>query len=136
MRKPVNKDIVNRKTVIKNSENKRKSEDTKMESRKGEESRERGMNDRIRRLRKQSVETQAHIDMERARLFTEVYRQYEGTVSVPELRAMCLKHYFTHKTLCINPGELIVGEKGDGPQAAPTFPELCCHTVQDLHITY
>lgn len=134
MRKPVNKDIVNRKTVIKNSENKRKSEDTKMESRKGEESRERGMNDRIRTLRKQSVETQAHIDMERARLFTEVYRQYEGTVSVPELRAMCLKYYFTHKTLCINPGELIVGEKGDGPQAAPTFPELCCHTVQDLHI--
>lgn len=94
----------------------------------------RGMNDRVRRLRKQSVETQAHIDMERARLFTEVYKQYEGTVSVPELRAMCLKHYFTHKTLCINPGELIVGEKGDGPQAAPTFPELCCHTVQDLHV--
>ncbi len=98
------------------------------------DNRERGMNERIRRLRKQSVDTQAHIDMERARLFTEVYKQYEGTVSVPELRAMGLRHYFANKTLCINPGELIVGEKGDGPQAAPTFPELCCHTVQDLKV--
>lgn len=95
---------------------------------------ERGMNERIRKLRKQSVETQAYIDMERARLFTEVYKKYEGSVSVPELRAMGLRHYFANKTLCINPGELIVGEKGDGPQAAPTFPELCCHTVDDLHV--
>lgn len=95
---------------------------------------ERGINDRVRALRKQSVETQAYIDMERARLFTEVYREYEGSLSVPELRAMGLKHYFANKTLCINEGELIVGEKGCGPQAAPTFPELCCHTVQDLHV--
>ncbi|MDO5409105.1 MAG: glycyl radical protein [Lachnospiraceae bacterium] len=101
---------------------------------KGLKAGERGMNERIRRLRKQSLETQAHIDMERARLFTEVYREYEGRVSVPELRALCLKHYFAHKTLCINEGELIVGEKGSGPQASPTFPELCCHTVQDLKV--
>ena len=39
-----------------------------------------------------------------------------------------------NKTLCINDGELIVGEKGDGPQAAPSFPELCCHTVEDMKI--
>jgi formate C-acetyltransferase len=39
-----------------------------------------------------------------------------------------------HKTICINPGELIVGEKGPGPQAAPTYPELCCHSLQDLEI--
>jgi formate C-acetyltransferase len=39
-----------------------------------------------------------------------------------------------HKTICINPGELIVGEKGPSPQAAPTFPELCCHTLEDLGI--
>ena len=29
---------------------------------------------------------------------------------------------------------MIVGEKGNSPQAAPTFPELCCHTVEDMHI--
>ena len=95
---------------------------------------ERGMNERIRRLRKQSTETQAHIDMERARYFTEAYRRYEWEVSIPELRALSLKHYFANKTICIEDGELIVGEKGSGPQAAPTFPDLCCHTVDDLKI--
>lgn len=94
----------------------------------------RGMNARIRSLREQSVTTQAHIDMERAKYFTEIYRQYEGTVSVPELRALALKNYFSKKTLYIGDGELIVGEKGCDPQAAPTFPDLCCHTVQDLKV--
>jgi len=39
-----------------------------------------------------------------------------------------------HKTICINEGELIVGEKGPEPKAAPTFPELCCHSLEDLDI--
>ncbi|WMJ88183.1 trans-4-hydroxy-L-proline dehydratase [Anaerocolumna sp. MB42-C2] len=95
---------------------------------------ERGMNKRIQNLRKISMETPAHIDMERARLFTEAYKTYEGSVSIPELRALALKHYFSNKTLFIGEGELIVGEKGNGPQASPTFPELCCHTVEDLHV--
>ena len=94
---------------------------------------ERGMNDRIKRLRKESLETQPHIYMERAVLETEAYKKYEGTVSVPELRALVLKHFFTNKTISIGPDELIVGEKGDGPQSAPTFPELCCHTLEDMH---
>lgn len=94
---------------------------------------ERGMNDRIKRLRKESMETQPHIYMERAVLETEAYKMYEGTVSVPELRALVLKHFFSNKTITIGKDELIVGEKGDGPQSAPTFPELCCHTVQDMH---
>lgn len=47
---------------------------------------------------------------------------------------MSFKHFMEHKALCINDGELIVGEKGDGPQAAPSFPELCCHTVEDMKV--
>jgi len=90
------------------------------------------MNERIRRLRRQSVETQPHIDIERAVLETEAYQMYEGKVSVPELRALTLKHIFSHKTLYIGEGELIVGEKGTDPQSAPTFPELCCHTLEDM----
>jgi formate C-acetyltransferase len=38
------------------------------------------------------------------------------------------------KTITITPGELIVGEKGPRPKAAPTYPELCCHTLEDLEI--
>lgn len=95
---------------------------------------ERGMNERIRKLRKQSLETEPHIYMERADLETDAYMMYEGSVSVQELRALAFKHFMANKTLCINDGELIVGEKGDGPQAAPSFPELCCHTVEDMKI--
>ncbi|KAL1110029.1 hypothetical protein AAG570_014169 [Ranatra chinensis] len=95
---------------------------------------ERGMNERVRKLRKQSVETEPHIYMERASLMTDAYQIYEGSVSVPVMRALAFKHFMENRKLCINDGELIVGEKGDGPQAAPTFPELCCHTLDDMKI--
>ena len=72
---------------------------------------ERGMNERIRKLRKQSLETEPHIYMERAKLETEAYMMYEGSVSVPELRALAFKHFMERKALCINDGELIVWEK-------------------------
>lgn len=95
---------------------------------------ERGMNERVKKLRAQSVNTIPSIYMERATLMTEAYKKYEGTVSVPEMRALAFKHFMENKSLCINEGELIVGEKGDRPQAAPTFPELCCHTIEDMRI--
>ena len=57
----------------------------------------RGMNARIRSLREQSDTTQAHIDMQRAKYFTETYRQYEETVSIPGLRALALKNCFSKK---------------------------------------
>ncbi len=95
---------------------------------------ERGMNERIQRLRKISVETPAYVDMERAKYFTEAYKEYEGSVSIPELRALAFKHYFANKTLYIGEGELIVGEKGSSPLKTPTFPDICCHTIDDLHV--
>ncbi|MEF9953792.1 MAG: glycyl radical protein [Clostridium sp.] len=93
-----------------------------------------GMNDRIRKLREQSVNTEATIYIERAKLMTDFYKKYDGTMSIPEMRASALKYFFEHKTLCINDGELIVGEKGSAPQSSPTFPELCCHTLDDMHV--
>lgn len=95
---------------------------------------QRGMNERIRKLREQSINTQASICMERAILETEAYQMYEGCVSVPELRALAFRHIMEHKTLCINKGELIIGEKGSSPQSAPSFPEICCHTTEDLRL--
>lgn len=93
-----------------------------------------GATERVRRLREESLNTQPRIYMERAVLETEAYEKYEGTVSVPELRALTLRHFFENKFISIHKGELIVGEKGDGPQSAPTFPELCCHTLEDMKI--
>ncbi len=54
--------------------------------------------------------------------------------SVPVARALAFKHLMENKTICINDGELIVGEKGPAPKATPTYPELCCHSSQDLQI--
>lgn len=92
------------------------------------------MNERIKSLREQSVNTEPRLYMERANLFTDAYMKYEGSVSTPELRALAFKYFLENKTISINEGELIVGEKGDGPQEAPTFPELCCHTLEDMQV--
>ncbi|MGL6106209.1 trans-4-hydroxy-L-proline dehydratase [Romboutsia sp.] len=95
---------------------------------------ERGMNERIKKLRRESTSATPHIYMERANLVTDAYMKYEGSVSTPEMRALAFKHFMENKTLCINDGELIVGEKGDGPQSAPSFPEICCHTLEDMKV--
>lgn len=92
------------------------------------------MNERVKALREQSLNTQAHLYMERADIMTDAYLEYEGSVSVPEMRAIAFREFMAKKTLCINDGELIVGEKGDSPQAAPSFPELCCHSLEDMRV--
>lgn len=95
---------------------------------------DRGCTERIRRLRRVSHSTQPHLDLQRALIETEVYKEWEGKVSVPVLRAMVLKEYFSRKDLYFDDDELIVGEKGVDPQCSPTFPELCCHTVEDMKV--
>ena len=93
-----------------------------------------GCTQRVRQLREQSINAAHSISMERAKIITDVYRQYEGKTSLPKLRALVLFHYMERRTLYLGENELIVGEKGAIPQSAPTFPELCCHTVKDLEI--
>jgi formate C-acetyltransferase len=55
-------------------------------------------------------------------------------VSTPVKRALALKYILKHKSICINDGELIVGERGPEPKATPTYPEICVHSLQDLNI--
>ena len=92
----------------------------------------RGMNERIQKLREISVNTPVHIDLERAKIETDFYKANDGKYSMPVMRAMTLKEYFCKRTLYLGDGELIVGEKGKDPQASPTFPELCCHSEEDM----
>ncbi len=92
----------------------------------------RGMNERIQRLREQSVTTPVHIDLERAKIETDFYKENDGKYSVPVMRAMAFKEFFSKKTLYFGDEELILGEKGKDPQASPTFPELCCHSEEDM----
>ena len=92
-----------------------------------------GMNDRIRRLRQQNFDTPTTLSIERALIETEFYKQYYGTMPTPILRARNFYEICKKKTLYIGPDELIVGERGPVPKAVPTFPELTCHSVEDLH---
>jgi len=93
------------------------------------------VNDRIKRLREQSVNLRPYLSLERATLLTQFYKQGQSErVSVPVARALALKYILENKEICINPGELIVGERGPGPRAAPTYPEICTHTLNDFEI--
>jgi pyruvate formate-lyase/glycerol dehydratase family glycyl radical enzyme len=92
------------------------------------------ISERVARLRQQSLEARPAISTERAELMTEVYRQTTELMSPPMRRARAFEYLMEYKALYIGPGELIVGEKGCAPKATPTFPELCCHSLQDLDI--
>jgi formate C-acetyltransferase len=93
-----------------------------------------GMNDRIRRLRRLSVETQPSLSIERALHETEFYRENYGTCSIPVLRASNFLDHCRKKTIYLGEGELIVGERGPAPKVVPTFPELTCHSAEDFHV--
>ena len=92
------------------------------------------MNARIKRLRRVSVDAQPSISIERALLVTEFCKENIGKVSTPVLRAMIFAHLCEKKTIYIGDDELIVGERGPYPKSVPTFPELTCHTAEDLRI--
>ena len=92
-----------------------------------------GMNERIKRLHKQSVETEPTLTIERALIETAFYKENYGKMPNCILRARNFYEICKKKTIYIGRDELIVGERGPVPKAVPTFPELTCHTVEDLH---
>jgi formate C-acetyltransferase len=91
------------------------------------------MNDRIRKLRQQTLDAQPTISAERARLITEFYKTAEAkNASYAMQHALAFKHIMENKAVVFNDGELIVGERGPAPKATPTYPEVCIHSLQDL----
>ena len=92
------------------------------------------ISERVRRLRQESLDAPETLSSERARLLTEFISQPSHLESVPVRRARAFAHLLEHKSIYLGPGELIVGEKGPAPKCAPTYPELCCHSLEDLDI--
>ena len=93
------------------------------------------MNERIRNLRTQSLEAVNTLSAERAILITQFYMSdIAQQESVPVIRALAFKYILEYKSICINEGELIVGERGPAPKATPTYPEICLHSLNDLDI--
>ncbi|MGB9756976.1 MAG: trans-4-hydroxy-L-proline dehydratase [Candidatus Bipolaricaulaceae bacterium] len=95
----------------------------------------RPVNERIARLREESVRAVVRISSERARLITEFYKSGQGTgLPVPIQRALALKYLLGRVSLPVEEGQLIVGLRGTGPKEVPTYPEICVHSLADLAI--
>ena len=92
-----------------------------------------GMNERIKRLRQQCFDTPTTLSIERALIETAFYKENYGTMPTAVLRARNFYEICKKKTIYIGEDELIVAERGPVPKAVPTFPELTCHSVEDLH---
>ena len=92
-----------------------------------------GMNERVKRLHQQSIDTPTTLTIERALIETAFYKENYGKMPNCILRARNFYEICKKKTIYIGEDELIVGERGPVPKAVPTFPELTCHTVEDLH---
>jgi formate C-acetyltransferase len=92
------------------------------------------MSERVCRLRQQSLSAIPTISTERAELMTRFYRDHTELMSAPLRRAMAFRYLMESREIYIGDEELIVGEKGPAPKATPTYPELCCHSLQDLDI--
>ncbi|MEA3238236.1 MAG: trans-4-hydroxy-L-proline dehydratase [Candidatus Bipolaricaulota bacterium] len=93
------------------------------------------MNERIRRLLRESMDAVPQVSVERARLLTQFYSEPEAQGhSVPVTRALAFAYLLKHKSISIGDDELIVGERGPAPKATPTYPELCSHSAEDLRL--
>jgi len=93
------------------------------------------MTDRVLKLREQSLNAVETLTAERAVLITDFYSSDEARgLSAPVLRAKAFEYILKNKVLCINDGELIVGERGPSPKATPTCPEISLHSLADLDI--
>ncbi len=92
------------------------------------------MTERVRRLRQESLDAPATLSLERARLLTEFSSREHSIVSAPVKRALAFRYILEHKEIHMGEGELIVGERGPAPKATPTYPEVCCHSPEDLEV--
>lgn len=93
------------------------------------------ISERVKRLREQSLNAVETLSAERALLMTQFYKSDEAReLSAPVKRAKAFEYVLKNKKICINDGELIVGERGPAPKATPTYPEISLHSMKDLEI--
>lgn len=91
------------------------------------------MNERIRKLREQSLSAKPRVSVERATLLTEFYKSPAArNVSEPVRRALAFACLMERKAIYIGEDELVVGERGDAPKATSTYPEVTIHSLKDL----
>ena len=92
------------------------------------------LTERVARLWEESLGARPTLSSERAELLTTFDETDRPLRSAPVRRALAFRYILENKTIWIGEGELIVGERGPQPKATPTYPELCCHSLEDLEI--
>ncbi len=83
-----------------------------------------GATERINRLRDQYWANKPELDVERAVIYTRVYKETEAE-DVVIRHAKALLAYMSEKTLTIGKDELIVGTEGKKNRSAVVCPEIC-----------
>jgi pyruvate formate-lyase/glycerol dehydratase family glycyl radical enzyme len=93
------------------------------------------ISERVKKLRDQSLNAAERLSSERALLITQFYKSDDAReLSAPLKRARAFEYILKNKKICINEGELIVGERGPAPKETPTYPEISLHSLKDLEI--
>ena len=78
--------------------------------------------ERLKNIKRRLLENKRRIDLERARLTTEIYQQTEGE-PMPVRRAKMLLHLVRNLTITIYPDEMIVGNRTHLPRMGVIAPE-------------
>ncbi|MDO4833961.1 MAG: formate C-acetyltransferase/glycerol dehydratase family glycyl radical enzyme [Bacillota bacterium] len=89
-----------------------------------------GCTERINRLRNQYWNSLPEIDIERAIVYTRIYKETEGQETVIR-RAKALQAYISEKTIRIADDELIVGTEGKKNRSATVCPDICFRWLAD-----
>ncbi len=85
---------------------------------------------RIERLKSRVINTERRLNIERARLFTECFKE---NIKEPLIvrRALCLEHILKNISIGIEPEELIVGDRTAITRSGDVSPEMAVTWVDD-----
>ncbi len=86
--------------------------------------------ERIARLREELLSAPSTICTERARIYTEVYRENESLPVIVK-RALALEKTLAGMSIYIEDGSLLAGNQSSKPRAAPVFPEYVVAWIQN-----
>lgn len=85
---------------------------------------------RIERLQSRVINTKRRLNIERARLFTECFKE---NIEEPLIirRALCLEHILKNISIAIEPDELIVGDRTAITRSGDVSPEMAVNWIDD-----
>jgi formate C-acetyltransferase len=93
------------------------------------------MNERIQRLRERFLNSERKVDIERAMIITEVYRENEEKPQIIK-RALALKAILSRMSIELRDDELIVGNQTNYRRGGPLFPEYAVDWILEQMDTF